>query len=216
MEASDQLRSLYLSGKSHIYHGQRWFGRCGDEIFSCPCRKSAWIVRLFSPIPSHYIKKQPRVPSLTMSLSISMLLNTFTYFGAFRVSRSLSMHVRYFFMTWRLKLQKHIRKKLLSRITVHPSAHNVLLQHPVALCRSDLGFSTPSMCNVVRCSFVRPYFTACFGPNGHLQVYSLLYFRTLMLTVMRVSFSCCYRLLLFWLCGLNVFNKIKNNHVQPT
>jgi hypothetical protein len=39
------------------------------------------------------------------------------------------------------------------------------------------------MCNAVRCSFIKHYFTTCFGLNGHLQVYSLLYFRTLLLTV---------------------------------
>jgi hypothetical protein len=64
----------------------------------------------------------------------------------------------------------------------------VIFQHPVALCRSDLGVSAPSMCNVVRCSCIRHYFITRFGLNGHLQVYSLLYFRTVLLTVMRVSF----------------------------
>jgi hypothetical protein len=45
----------------------------------------------------------------------------------------------------------------------------------------------------------------CFGLNVHLHVYSLLNFRTLLLTVMWFSFSCCYCLLLFWLCGLHFF-----------
>jgi hypothetical protein len=73
---------------------------------------------------------------------------------------------------------------------------NVIFQHPVALCISGLGVSAPCMCNVFRCSFVRHYFTTCFGLNGHLQVYSLLYFRTLLLTVMRFSLvaiaACCF------------------------
>jgi hypothetical protein len=34
-----------------------------------------------------------------------------------------------------------------------------------------LRVSAPSNCNVVRCSFIRHYFTTCFGLNGHLQVY---------------------------------------------
>jgi hypothetical protein len=82
--------------------------------------------------------------------------------------------------------------------------YNVIFQHPVALCRSDLGVSAPSTCNVVRCSFIRQYFTTCFGLNVHLQVYSLLYFRTLLLIVEQFSFACCYCLLLFWLCGLHM------------
>jgi hypothetical protein len=69
---------------------------------------------------------------------------------------------------------------------------NVIFQHPVALCRSDLGVPVPSMRNGVRCSFIRHYFTTCFGLNGHLQVYRLSYFRTVPLNVMRCSFSCCY------------------------
>jgi hypothetical protein len=51
---------------------------------------------------------------------------------------------------------------------------------------SDLGASASSMCNIVRCSFTRHYFTTCVGLNGHLQVYRLLYFRTLLLTVMQL------------------------------
>jgi hypothetical protein len=54
--------------------------------------------------------------------------------------------------------------------------HNVIFQHPVVLytCRSNLGVSTLSKFNVVRCSFIGHYFTTCFGLNGHLQVYRLL------------------------------------------
>jgi hypothetical protein len=68
----------------------------------------------------------------------------------------------------------------------------------------DLGVSAPSMFNDVRCSLIRHYFTTFFGLNVHLQVYRFLYFRTLLLTVMRVSFYCCYCFLLFWLCVLRV------------
>jgi hypothetical protein len=64
---------------------------------------------------------------------------------------------------------------------------------------SDLGVSAPSQCNVVRCPFIRHYFTICFGLTGHLQVYRLQ-FRVLLFTVMGVSFLIIY----FWLCGLHV------------
>jgi hypothetical protein len=57
----------------------------------------------------------------------------------------------------------------------------------------DLRVFTPLKCNVVRCSFIRHYFTTCFGLTGHLQVYRLLWLRVLLLTVMRFSF------LLLWL-----------------
>jgi hypothetical protein len=66
--------------------------------------------------------------------------------------------------------------------------YNVIFQHPVALCKSDLGVSAPSVFNVVRCSFIRQYFTTCFGLNGYPQAYRLLYFRTLLLTVVTVFF----------------------------
>jgi hypothetical protein len=56
---------------------------------------------------------------------------------------------------------------------------NVIFQHPVALCRSDLVVAAPSLCNVARCSFIRHDFITCFGLNVHLQAYILLYFRTL-------------------------------------
>jgi hypothetical protein len=75
--------------------------------------------------------------------------------------------------------------------------NNIIFQHPVPLCRSVLGVSALSMCNIIRCSFIRHYFTTFFGLNGHLQVQSLLYFRTLLLTVMQFYFSCCYCLMLF-------------------
>jgi hypothetical protein len=42
------------------------------------------------------------------------------------------------------------------------------------------------MCNIVHCSFIRNYFTTCVSLNGYLQVYRLLYFRTLLLTVMQL------------------------------
>jgi hypothetical protein len=48
---------------------------------------------------------------------------------------------------------------------------NVIFQHPVALYRSDLGVSASSKYNVVHCSFIRHYFTTCFGLTDHLQVY---------------------------------------------
>jgi hypothetical protein len=51
---------------------------------------------------------------------------------------------------------------------------NVIFQHPVALCRSDIGVSAPSKCNIARCSIIGPCFTKCFGLNGHLQVKRLL------------------------------------------
>jgi hypothetical protein len=60
--------------------------------------------------------------------------------------------------------------------------------------RSDLGVSVLSMCNVVHCSFIIHYFTTCSGLNDNLQMYRLLYFRTLLLTVMQFSFSCCFSL----------------------
>jgi hypothetical protein len=37
------------------------------------------------------------------------------------------------------------------------------------IVRHDLGVSAPSMCNGVRCSFIRHCFTTCFGLKGHLH-----------------------------------------------
>jgi hypothetical protein len=81
------------------------------------------------------------------------------------------------------------------------------------LCQSDLGVSAPSMCNVARCSFIRHYFTTCFSLNGHLQVYRLLYFRTLLLTVMQFCFSVVIASCYFWLCGCQFsFNQLLHIH----
>jgi hypothetical protein len=102
-----------------------------------------------------------------------------------------------------------------------------ILLHCVALTSGFLR----CLCNVYPCSLIRHYFTTCFDLNGHLQVYRLLYFRILLLTVMWFSFYCY-----FWLCGYgrpahsktpaptrtlkaataSKPNKIKNNHVEPT
>jgi hypothetical protein len=65
-------------------------------------------------------------------------------------------------------------------------------QASLAADGTDSVGSAPSMCNVFRCSFIINYFTTCFGLNGHLQAYRLLHFRTLLLTAMRFSLSCCY------------------------
>jgi hypothetical protein len=72
------------------------------------------------------------------------------------------------------------------------------------------------MCNIFRCSCIRQYFITRFGLNGHLQVYRLLYFRTLLLTVMRFSFSCYFGYVGFtwfffcnvWCIVLELFNGI--------
>jgi hypothetical protein len=67
------------------------------------------------------------------------------------------------------------------------------------------------MCNTVCCSFIRHYFTTCFRLNGYLQLERLFYFRTLLLTLVRFSFSCCYSLIIFgyvgcmWLFFYNVW-----------
>jgi hypothetical protein len=63
---------------------------------------------------------------------------------------------------------------LYSRVNRFRNTHEVyvvIFQHPVALCRSDLGVSAPSLCNIFRCSFIEQHFTTCFGLNGHLQVH---------------------------------------------
>jgi hypothetical protein len=73
-------------------------------------------------------------------------------------------------------VQEHYYLKLLPdrrnecfRVLVHSNVAkyilNVIFQHPVALCRSDLRISTQSICKVVRFSFIRHYFTTCFGLN---------------------------------------------------
>jgi hypothetical protein len=68
---------------------------------------------------------------------------------------------------------------------------------------SHLGVSASSMCNVVRYCFVTHCFTTCFDLNDHLQVYSLFYFSTLLLTVMRVL-SLVVMPLVVWLCEFHV------------
>jgi glucan phosphoethanolaminetransferase (alkaline phosphatase superfamily) len=87
----------------------------------------------------------------------------------------------------------------LDGVVLQTSLHFLMLYFSILLPCVDLtGVSAPSVCNVARCSFNIQYFITCFGLNGHLQVYRLLYCRTLMLTVMRLLSLVVILFLIMW------------------
>jgi hypothetical protein len=73
-----------------------------------------------------------------------------------------------------------------------PQSYNIKLQHPVALHRSHFALPFFAVCVQCRLIFYRRVFlivTACFGLTGHHhQVYRLLWWRALLLTVMLFCF----------------------------
>jgi hypothetical protein len=83
---------------------------------------------------------------------------------------------------------------------------NVILEHPVALHRSDVALCFYAIyVQLLLLLFTCHFFfidTTCFGLTGHLQVYRLLWLRNLLLTVKLLCFSYVVASDYIWLCGI--------------